>query len=391
MKKLLLFTILCGYIAYPQASSKLNNGQNTISTGQPRVIVSADTLPSGLWRTYWKPSVTWNFSQIVSRPTTLAGYGITDAYPLSGNPSNFLTGITSSQVATALGYTPYNATNPNNYISGINSGMVTGALGYNPINPNGSANQYIAGDGTKINFPSIPAAQVNSDWNASSGVAQVLNKPLIPSDNSQLGNGAGYVNTTGARNAISVTTTGTGSASYNSSTGVINIPTPLVPASTTNLPEGTNLYFTIPRARTSISNGTGIGYDSSTGVITNTSPYIAPTFNNTATKTLNGAGVQISTTKNTKVSYTVTHTIALTLLVSTGSSMAYLEISPNNSTWTTVSQGGVSRSLAVAVSLNDLLVTNLQCDVPAGWYVRIRSVVSGGGTATYTCGQEVQY
>lgn len=30
------------------------------------------------------------------------------------------------------------------------------------------------------NTPSIPAAQVNSDWNASSGVAQILNKPTIP-------------------------------------------------------------------------------------------------------------------------------------------------------------------------------------------------------------------
>lgn len=31
------------------------------------------------------------------------------------------------------------------------------------------------------NLPTIPAAQVNSDWNATSGVAQILNKPTIPS------------------------------------------------------------------------------------------------------------------------------------------------------------------------------------------------------------------
>ena len=31
--------------------------------------------------------------------------------------------------------------------------------------------------------PSIPAAQVNSDWNATSGVAQILNKPTIPTVN----------------------------------------------------------------------------------------------------------------------------------------------------------------------------------------------------------------
>lgn len=28
--------------------------------------------------------------------------------------------------------------------------------------------------------PSIPAAQTNSDWNASAGVTQILNKPTIP-------------------------------------------------------------------------------------------------------------------------------------------------------------------------------------------------------------------
>lgn len=52
----------------------------------------------------------YTFSQLSGKPTTLAGYGITDAYPLSGNPSGFLTTVTSSQIATALGYTPVNYT-----------------------------------------------------------------------------------------------------------------------------------------------------------------------------------------------------------------------------------------------------------------------------------------
>lgn len=33
-----------------------------------------------------------------------------------------------------------------------------------------------------LNKPTIPAAQVNADWNASSGVAEILNKPTIPTD-----------------------------------------------------------------------------------------------------------------------------------------------------------------------------------------------------------------
>lgn len=41
---------------------------------------------------------------------------------------------------------------------------------------------------------------------------------------------------------------------------------------TTNIAEGTNEYFTTARARNSVSAGTGISYNSTTGVITNSSP-----------------------------------------------------------------------------------------------------------------------
>lgn len=81
-------------------------------------------------------------------------------YPLT-NPSGYITGIVSSDVTTALGYTPYDSsnpsgyidssaltpyltsatalatyyplTNPSGYISGIASGDVTTALGYTPV------------------------------------------------------------------------------------------------------------------------------------------------------------------------------------------------------------------------------------------------------------------
>jgi hypothetical protein len=60
------------------------------------------------------------------RPSTLAqvrtslnvadGADVTPSWVPSTNP-NYLTGITSSQVTTALGFTPYNATNPSGYIT----------------------------------------------------------------------------------------------------------------------------------------------------------------------------------------------------------------------------------------------------------------------------------
>jgi sugar lactone lactonase YvrE len=52
----------------------------------------------------------------------------------------------------------------------------------------------------------------------------------------------------------------------------VNGQTGAVVLTTTNVAEGTNQYFTQARARSSVSGGTGISYDSSTGVITNSSP-----------------------------------------------------------------------------------------------------------------------
>jgi nitrogen fixation protein len=54
-------------------------------------------------------------------------------------------------------------------------GIETGAQ----VNVNADWNA-ISGDAEILNKPTIPSAQVNSDWNATSGVAQILNKPTIP-------------------------------------------------------------------------------------------------------------------------------------------------------------------------------------------------------------------
>lgn len=79
------------------------------------------------------------------------------------NDSGYITGITSSDVTTALGYTPYDSSNPSGYTT--NTGTVTSVNNVSPVNGNVTL--------------SIPAAQVNSDWNATSGKAQILNKPSL--------------------------------------------------------------------------------------------------------------------------------------------------------------------------------------------------------------------
>lgn len=44
-------------------------------------------------------------------------------------------------------------------------------------NPTGTTSQYLRGDGTTATFPTIPAAQVQTDWNATSGISSIANKP----------------------------------------------------------------------------------------------------------------------------------------------------------------------------------------------------------------------
>ena len=46
----------------------------------------------------------------------------------------------------------------------------------------GTSGQYLKSTGSSIEwttFPTIPSAQINADWNATSGVAQILNKPTL--------------------------------------------------------------------------------------------------------------------------------------------------------------------------------------------------------------------
>ena len=132
-----------------------------------------------------------------------------------------------------------------------------------------------------------------------------------------------YYTNARARAAISLTTTGSsGAATYNSSTGVLNIPsyiggvvsifgrTGTVVAvsgdyTTTLVTEGTNLYYTDARARAAISvTGSG-SYDSATGIITVTGGV-------TSVNTLTGAVVLTTTNiaEGTNLYYTDSRVLA---------------------------------------------------------------------------------
>lgn len=78
-------------------------------------------------------------------------------------------------------------TNAKNYADGLAINYATaaqGALADTAVQPSSLATVATSGSYNDLsNKPTIPAAQVNSDWNASSGVAEILNKPTIPTVN----------------------------------------------------------------------------------------------------------------------------------------------------------------------------------------------------------------
>lgn len=81
--------------------------------------------------------------------TTALGYTPYD----SSNPDGFITSISSGDVTTALGYTPYSSANPDGFISSISSGDVTTALGYTPYdnsNPDGFITSSDVGNGSIV-------------------------------------------------------------------------------------------------------------------------------------------------------------------------------------------------------------------------------------------------
>ena len=119
----------------------------TISAGESDPIFTASpsfgitTTNISNWTTAYNRSIVSSaFSGTATQTLTLTkqdGGTLTSSFTFPVTSVFGRTGVitlTSGDVNTALGYTPYNgATNVNGYISSINSGAVTAALGYTPV------------------------------------------------------------------------------------------------------------------------------------------------------------------------------------------------------------------------------------------------------------------
>lgn len=500
-------------------------------TGTPTL---ATVATSGLYSDLLgKPTLfSGTYADLTGKPTLFSG-----AYAdLTGKPTLFPTDIANvSGLTTAL----------NNKIS-VGASIPYSTLTGSPILAT-VATTGVYSDLTGL--PTIPAAQVNSDWNSVSGVSQILNKPTIPTNTNQLTNGANFITASGApvqsvngqtgtvvlsipaaqvqsdytqsntsaldyiknkptlgtaasTNSSDYATAAQGtlastavqpgtltstlanyvtSASLSSTLGSYvtssaltsalggyattsaltsglagkentigagttaqywrgdktwqTLNTTVVPEgtnlyytdarfdtrfatkTTTNLTEGTNLYYTDTRARASNSAGTGINYNSTTGVITNSAPdqtvtltagtgisvtgtypnftvgstVSTPTINSGVVRTLN-SNYTISSTQMATVYYTVNLSVTNPLLLGTSTATAFLEYSTNGgSTWTTANQvnnsSGVALTVSVAITTgNNIVLTGV---IPANALTRIRTTTSGTSSVTYVTGQEV--
>lgn len=132
---------------FPTALSSFTNDVGYITSATAAATYYPLSNPSGYISSITSLDVTTALGYTPYNSTNPSGYITSSAltpyltsataaatyYPLS-NPSGYITGITSMMVTTALGYTPYSSANPAGYISSITSLDVTTALGYTPYN-----------------------------------------------------------------------------------------------------------------------------------------------------------------------------------------------------------------------------------------------------------------
>jgi hypothetical protein len=103
-------------------------------------------------------------------------------------------------------------------------------------------------------------------------------------------------------------------------------------------------------------------------------------------RSLNAAGVRLSTTRDALVFYTCQ--IAATISLTTGQTgTILLQTSPDNTTWATMASftNGNTGSLTIGLNLTQTAAQQLSCFVPATYYVRLTS--SGTATSTITANQ----
>lgn len=253
------------------------------------------------------------------------------------------------------------------------------------------------------NKPTI-GAQVDADWSSITSPSQILNKPTtlsgygITDAYPATGNPSSFITQAGARSAVTLTTNGTsGAATYNSSTGALNIPSYAPGTGTvTSVTAGTGLSGGAITTSGTISmpnTGTAGSYS---GVTTDAQGRVSAGTNRSqsaATRALNTA-FQVSATRDANVQYSVQTTITASIAGGQDGDV-FLDIASDSGFTTNVQSLDVapcSQTYTLAVALQGVqkCAAQVRGYVPAGYYVRLRTVSNTGTPAfLFRLAQEV--
>lgn len=228
--------------------------------------------------------------------------------------------------------------------------------------------------------------------------------PTIPSTTTAIAEGSNlYYTNARARAAISLTTTGSsGVATYNNSTGELNIPNYTSSATVSSVGISSTDFsisgspITTSGTITANLNTSGVGAGTYRGAYTVNSKGIVTTainhtVNDNVSRSLsNAAGstnqYTISATQPAHVNYSITMNFTVTALLSSSASV-FLEYSTNGgSSWITVSQVTTSFGLGLALTgSNDMSLSGY---IPENGLVRLRPATTNA-TCVYQRGQEI--
>lgn len=229
-------------ITYPSLT-ELSYGKGVTSAIQIQLNAKQATITTGSSAQYFRGDLS-----LATFPTAVSSFS---------NDAGYLTGITSLQVTTALGFTPYNATNPSGYItaSALSPYLTisSAASTYEPIITASISTKYWRGDKT---FQTLDTLAVTENTNL-----YFTNARAIASTLTGYTSGAGTISSTDSilsaiqklNGNIGALTTGVSSV-FGRTGAVIAVSGDYT---TTLVTEGTRLYFTTGRVDTQVATYTG--------------------------------------------------------------------------------------------------------------------------------------
>ena len=151
--------------------TQLDNKQNTLTAGS-NITITGTTISATDTTYTGSDGIT-----LTGTNFTNSGVRAVASGTANGTISVNTNGTSADVAVTGLGSAAY--TSSSDYATSAQGGKADTA-----VQPGDLATVATTGDYTDLlNKPTIPAGQVNSDWNANSGVAQILNKPTIPTVN----------------------------------------------------------------------------------------------------------------------------------------------------------------------------------------------------------------